>query len=138
MYGFLLVLCAATFALSCHDQTVGFLQTEVAEYTPDSLVVKAQLDAQLDKDRIKFQYPWMTPAIEGVDGTLPMTYEITGVDNMTGNGTLMKTALTIRGNGIMSLPWDHQVPAGRYYITITIANEGYISTLDSIFTFIVE
>lgn len=123
----------------CQDVRVGFLETSLAEYTPDSLVVKAQLDPTLDADRIKYKYPWVTLSIEGVEGTSPMIYQVHDVvATEGGDGAALLQNISIANSGVMQIPWNHTVPPGRYSVAIEITNEGYSHVLNDVYTFIVK
>lgn len=71
--------------MGCQDVTVGYLMTSNATYTPDSMVVKAVLDPVEDERQIKFEIPWQSAPIEGVQGTFPMVYSIKSVASDNGH-----------------------------------------------------
>lgn len=128
---FLLVIGQA----GCQDITVGYLETEDAVYQPDSLIVKAVLDPEIDARQIEFGIPWQSTSIEGVQGTAPIRYSIRSVDS---DHPEAATQFTMQGKGIIELAWDHTVPPGKYVINIRLENEGYTVDLDSIYTVIVR
>lgn len=134
----LMVVCGILLlSFRCHHVTVGYLETENAVYIPDSMVVKSLLDTVEDGDRIKFEIPWQSTSIEGIQGTMPIRYAITKVEGENNLPEISGQFRMVR-KGVIELPWDHTVPPGRYVISIRISNEGYTHDLDSIYTVIVE
>ncbi len=126
-------------AVGCNDVKIGYLMTQNAKYAPDSMVLKVQLDPR-DKDdarREQFQIPWQSTKIEGVQGTMPVRYEIYKINNNELDRDL-QDQFEIKDGGIVELPWNHSVPEGRYVISVKISNEGHVEVLDSIFTVVVE
>lgn len=121
----------------CHHVTVGYLETENAVYIPDSMVVKSSLDAVEDENRIKFEIPWQSTSIEGIQGTMPIRYAITKIEGENNLPEISGQFRMVR-KGVIELPWDHTVPPGRYIVSIEIFNEGYTHRLDSVYTVIVE
>lgn len=121
----------------CQDITVGYLMTTNAAYTPDTMVVKAVLDPVEDARQIKFEIPWQSVSIEGVQGTSPMVFSIKSVACDNGHPEAA-SQFTVARKGVIELPWNHTVPPGRYVFTLEVSNEGYTRALDSIFTVIVK
>lgn len=133
----ILILCVflVTVAAGCQEITVGYLETVNAIYSPDSMVVKAVLDPDIDAKRINFKIPWQSTSLEGVLGTDPVLYSITGI---TCDEPDVPGQFSMRGKGIIELPYNHSVPPGRYVFKIRIENEGYAVELDSMYTVIVR
>lgn len=130
-----ILLC---FAIpGCEHITIGYLFTDNLSYTPDSLVIKAELDPVIDKEQITNQIPWQSPALEGVQGTAPISYTIERVRTADGNPDKVSQFKMVR-KGIIELPWDHTVPPGKYIFTIRVTNEGRSIVKDSVFTIIVK
>lgn len=125
------------FPVGCHKVTVGYLETQNAIYIPDSMVVKSVLDEQEDIDRIRYQIPWQSTSIEGVQGTMPIRYSIRSIVGDRITPEVIEQFRMVR-KGIVELPWDHSVPPGEYIINIRIANEGYTQDLDSVYRVIVQ
>ena len=123
--------------MGCQDVTVGYLMTSNATYTPDSMVVKAVLDPVEDERQIKFEIPWQSAPIEGVQRTFPMVYSIKSVASDNGHPEVA-SQFTVARKGVIELPWNHTVPPGRYVFTLEVSNEGYTRVLDSIYTVIVK
>lgn len=119
----------------CQDITVGYLETRDAVYAPDSMIVKAVLDPEIDARQIEFQIPWQSTSIEGILGTAPIKYSI---KNITGEHPEATSQFSMQGAGIIKLPYNHTMPPGRYVINIRIENEGYTVELDSMYTVIVK
>lgn len=123
----------------CNKQEIGYLDTSNAEYIPDSAVFKAVLDPdnRQDAQKIKFKIPFQTPSLQKVSGSPVIHYSIYRID--CDNGADSSTSqFRIRGKGIIELPYNHTVPAGRYVFSIQVSNEGYVHVLDSVLTVIVQ
>lgn len=134
----LVLFCGIPLLCSrCHEVTVGYLETENAIYAPDSMVVKSLLDTVEDGKRIKFEIPWQSTSIEGIQGTMPIRYAITKVEGENNLPEISGQFRMVR-KGVIELPFDHTVPPGRYIVSIEISNEGYTHRLDSVYTVIVE
>ena len=101
------------------------------------MVVKAVLDPVEDERQIKFEIPWQSAPIEGVQGTFPMVYSIKSVASDNGHPEVA-SQFTVARKGVIELPWNHTVPPGRYVFTLEVSNEGYTRVLDSIYTVIVK
>ena len=61
------------------DIAIGYLNVTNAMYSPDSLVVKAKLDEEEDAYQIEHKIPWQSNEIDGVEGTLPIYFQIWGI-----------------------------------------------------------
>lgn len=133
----LLLILTLSVLYCCHEVTPGYLKTDNASYEPDSLLVKAVLDADEDKDRIDNQIPWQSSTIDGVQGTAPITYSIKAIHTVDGNNEAAKQ-IGMQGKGIITIPYDHTIPPGRYVIDVRIQNEGYTVDKNSIFTVIIQ
>ena len=138
-YCFILI-CMISF-VSCHKVTVGYLETENAEYTPNKMEIPRveDLDKFANATRIKNNAPWVTQPIQGVAGTEPIFYTIEEVvASEGGDATLFKQELKIIGNGSFYYPLEHQAPAGEYVVSIRVTNEGYNHVLKNVYTFVVK
>jgi len=91
-----------------------------------------------DYDRVRLGIPWTSTAMEGILGTNPIAISITKVDTKEGDPEKLKKIVSIRNNGILSIPLQNDLPAGHYLLSYTFRNEGYARTRDSIFTVIVK
>lgn len=123
---------------ACHKPTVGFLQAGNAVYVPDTMVVRKVLNPVDDAYRIANNAPWVSPKLQGLAGTAPISYEIVDVTSTDGDATLFRNLVTIRGGGRMEFPLKSVIPAGRYVVSVRVSNEGYSSVVENAFTFIVK
>lgn len=135
----ILAIIIFTCLIGCDDVKVGYLRTYNAKYVPDSLVVKNQLDPgnKDDARREQFRIPWQSVKIEGVQGTMPIRYEIQSINAGDLDQTI-REQFRIKDGGVIELQWDHTVPVGRYIISVNVSNEGHVEILDSLFTVIVK
>ena len=137
-----ILFCIMTLLIvmaACEKQTTGYLEAEDAVYDPDSLVIRKVLDATLDADRIKRQYPWVSPPMQGVLGTYPFSYEIAGVHSTDGDVNSFLQAVKLRGDSSFEIPLEGNVAPGKYVIDISISNRGGITCRkDGIFRIIVK
>lgn len=135
---YLLALLLVLSFQACEKVKVGYLKADNAEYSPNELTVRKTPDPVIDAVRIANESPWVTVKIQGVLGTDPLYYEITGVKATEGGDeeAFMKE-VTIRGGGIMELPLQNSVPPGKYLVSLKVHNEDYSALLPDRFTFIV-
>lgn len=145
-----ILVFAACLGSSCQDVTIGFLQTEDAGYNPDTMVVKKELDttppqleeievgAGEDYQRAQWGTPWVSNPIEGVDGTTQIYVSIKDIKTTTGNAEKMWEYLKVYGDGTFEVPLEHDIPIGRYLISLNFKNEGYSKDVNDCFTIIVK
>lgn len=137
LYKLIIPLSLFLLAISCDKITVGYLFTGNLSYTPDSLVIKAVLDPIEDEEQITGKIPWQSMALEGVQGTAPISYTIEKIVTEDGDPSIVSQFQMVR-KGVIELPWNHTVPVGRYVFSIRVSNEGHSIVKDSVFTVIVK
>lgn len=81
--------------------------------------------------------PWTSTPIEGIEGTMPIRVSVGKVVTSDGDPEKLKQYIQTRGNGVLTVPLNHQIPRGRYLISLEFKNEGYTKSLTDIFTLIV-
>lgn len=123
---------------ACHKPAPGYLEADNAQYVPDTMIIRRELDPLKDAYRKMNNAPWVSPICQGVDGTAPVIFEIADVTSDDGDAAMFKSLLSIRGGGRMEFPLVVSVPAGRYVVTLRVSNEGYSKILPEVFTFIVK
>ena len=106
-----------------------------AMYSPDSLVVKAKLDEEEDAYQIEHKIPWQSNEMDGVEGTLPIYFQIRGIN---GGQPEIMNQFSIKPTGVIELPYNHTVPSGRYIIDVKVGNRDHGYTIDSAFTVIIK
>ena len=131
---YILFICGL-FSYGCQDITVGYLETRNAVYFPDSMIVKASLDPEEDARQIEFKIPWQSTSIDGVQGTSPVRYSIRSIDSEHPEAV---GQFSMRGKGIIELPYDHTVPVGQYVVNVRIEAGERVHELDSMYTVIVR
>ena len=162
----------------CQDITIGYLITENASYTVDSLVIKKVLDIEPPHEVPNPRYyelieewgytpeelanrgiyptmlagggedyirnlrniPWVSTAIEGIEGTEPILASIKEIKTIQGSAKEDEVIkyISVRGDGMFTIPLTHEIPVGRYLITLTFSNEGYTNDVNDCFTLIVK
>ena len=122
----------------CHNPTPGYLETGNAQYEPDTMIIRKELDPLKDAYRKMNNAPWVSPKCQGVDGTAPVLFEIVDVTSEDGDAAMFKSFLNIRGGGRMEFPLKVSVPVGHYVVSVRVSNEGYSKVIPDVFTFIVE
>ncbi len=134
------ILCGLAFfaAAACSEQEIGYMQTENAVYIPDSMDIRLILDEELDAYRIYNVAPWVSPKLQGVIGTNPISYAVEEVESPDGDAEMFRALLTIRGGGHMEFPLVSDIPVGEYHISVRVSNEGHSHVLKNIFTFNVK
>ncbi len=128
---------------SCQDMPVGYLKAENAEYVPDSLVAYQEVDEE--DAHITDNAPWTSYAIQGVAGTVPITYEFYDVETTEGgDATAFRKAIekgTIKLQGSLIQVFyaaSKELPEGRYCISLRVHNEDHSAILPNIFTIIIK
>lgn len=102
-----------------------------------STVTSAEISSL--KDRIKYNVPWTSSAMEGILGTEPLIYEIMAVQNENpGNAAKFREYLSVAGQGKLLVEQDFEAPEGRYVIDLKVSNEGRSKVFPKAFTFIVR
>ena len=96
---------------ACHDVKVGYLETG-----PN----------------------WVSPPIQGVEGTQPIYYSIESIKTENGDLDKCLKEIKVRGDGTFDIPFRHSIPAGTYVISLRVKNEGYSKVVKEVFTFIVK
>ncbi len=131
----IIYLICVVFLVACNDVTVGYLETENAEYIPDNMEIPQieDLDEVVDALRIKNNAPWVTQPIQGIEGTDPIysIEEVTATEG--GDAMIFKQELRIIGNGSFYYPLEHKAPAGKYVVFDSNYKRGY-SHVVKIFT----
>lgn len=133
MRKFLNLIVLLLLTVGCNDMKVGYLDTEYAVYKPNVMKVQKELD--VNSNRFKKKAHWVSPAIQGVQGTAPMFVTIHEV-RTEGGGDVSKflNHTIVRGNGQFDVDFENDIPIGKYIITLKIENEGYDAILTDIFT----
>lgn len=128
---------------SCHNMPVGYLKAENAGYEPDTLVVYKEVDEYAPQ--VTDNSPWTSYAIQGVAGTVPITYEFYDVEATEGgDAAAFRQAIqegTIRLQGSLIQVFyaaSKNLPEGRYSISLKVQNEDHSALLPHIFTVIIK
>lgn len=91
-----------------------------------------------DYYRHKWGQPWVSIPIEGIQGTQQIYVSVKEIKTTDGDANKLAACLTVRGNGVFEVPIEHDVPVGRYVISLNFSNEGYSKDVDNCFTIIVK
>lgn len=128
---------------SCHDMAVGYLKAENAEYEPDTLVAYQEVDEY--DTHVTDNAPWTSYAIQGVAGTVPITYEFENIEATEGgNAEAFRQAIkdgNIRLQGSLVQVFyaaSKNLPEGRYSISLKVKNDDHSTILPNIFTVIIK
>lgn len=135
------LICLIIATYSCEKQETGYLRTQDASYTPDSLTIKALLNPEDVNDAkiIKYEIPWQSTEIEGIQGTSPITYGIQSIHTDKGSVSHdIASQFQMVRKGIIQIPYNHTIPIGRYSIDIVISNINRTIEINSIYTVIVQ
>lgn len=124
--------------MGCDHTPIGYLDVRNAVYHPDTVYFKAVLNPEDPEDvrRIQFEIPWQTTTIEGVEGTLPIIYQIRSIACKQGQEEAERQFRMIR-KGVIELPWNHTVPPGNYIFNLQLSNEGHSCAKDSLITIVI-
>ena len=133
----------AVAAAACNTMPVGFLRTEGASFSPDTLNVYHNPHASTP--RYNDHRPWVSYRIQGVAGTNPINYELADVKATEGGDAEKFKALAQKGllkvdggmivlmqEGVAELP-----TSGRYTLSLRVYNDGHSQTISDVYTIIV-
>lgn len=128
---------------ACNTMPVGFLRTEGASFSPDTLNVYHNPHASTP--RYNDHRPWVSYRIQGVAGTNPINYELADVKATEGGDAEKFKALAQKGllkvdggmivlmhEGVAELP-----NSGRYTLSLRVYNDGHSQTISDVYTIIV-
>ena len=128
---------------ACNTMPVGFLRTEGASFSPDTLNVYHNPHASTP--RYNDHRPWVSYRIQGVAGTNPINYELADVKATEGGDAEKFKALAQKGllkvdggmivlmhEGVAELP-----NSGRYTLSLRVYIDGHSKTIDDVYTIIV-
>lgn len=134
----ILISLTLLFLYSCEKQEIGYLDTTNAVYVPDSVVFHTlNPEDPEDARTIKFEIPFQSQGIQGVQGTLPISYSIARIESDKESAAFLNQ-FKLSGKAQIELPFNHTVPAGRYIFSIRVNNEGRTADLDSAITVIIN
>lgn len=91
-----------------------------------------------DADRDRLDIPWVSTAIQGVEGTNPIFITITRITSEDGDPEKLMECITVRNNGMFSVPCHHEIPVGYYHISLNCEGPGHSERLDDVFTIVVK
>lgn len=102
----------------------------------------AGLEEQIEKLEymLRFEVPWVTTEIEGVEGTEPLMYEIVQTKGPDPESVEKFMAYTeIIGGGRICVRQEvvANVPAGEYVVTVRVHNEEREKVFPDVFTFVI-
>lgn len=133
----------AMVVAACNTMPVGFLRTEGASFSPDTLNVYH--NPHSSTPRYNDHRPWVSYRIQGVAGTNPINYELADVKATEGGDAQKFKALAQKGllkvdggmivlmqEGVAELP-----TSGRYTLSLRVYNDGHSKTIDDVYTIIV-
>ena len=128
---------------ACNTMPVGFLRTEGASFSPDTLNVYH--NPHSSTLRYNDHRPWVSYRIQGVAGTNPINFELAGVKATEGGDAEKFKALAQKGllkvdggmivlmhEGVAELP-----NSGRYTLSLRVYNDGHSQTISDVYTIIV-
>ena len=138
---FIVALIAMAVA-ACNTMPIGFLRTEGASFSPDTLNVYHNPHASTL--RFTDNLPWVSYRIQGVAGTNPINYELANVKATEGGDAEKFKALAQKGllkvdGGMIVLMQESvaELPNGRYTLSLRVYNDGHSQTIDDVYTIIV-
>jgi len=133
----------AVAVAACNTMPVGFLRTEGASFSPDTLNVYHNPHASTL--RYNDHRPWVSYRIQGVAGTNPINFELADVKATEGGDAEKFKALAQKGllkvdggmivlmhEGVAELP-----NSGRYTLSLRVYNDGHSQTISDVYTIIV-
>lgn len=126
----------------CHETPVGYLDTENAEYLPNTMTIRNELDPVADRIRIENEAPWVSTKISGVLGTNPLVFSIVDVKSNDVDDAAVAYFLNnvyVQGLGRIYYPINTDTKPGSYTISLGVQNSGdYYHVIEDAMTIIVE
>ena len=133
----------AVAVAACNTMPVGFLRTEGASFSPDTLNVYH--NPHSSTPRYNDHRPGVSYRIQGVAGTNPINFELADVKATEGGDAEKFKALAQKGllkvdggmivlmhEGVAELP-----NSGRYTLSLRVYNDGHSQTISDVYTIIV-
>mgnify|MGYP006874103298 CR=1 FL=1 len=119
-----------------------YLNSEAAykDYLVNTVGIAEFIDEEAGEDynRVKYNIPWTSTPIEGIEGSEPIYCKIKSITSTDGNVGKLSDCISIRGDGTISVPVKNEVPIGRYIISLNFSNEGWSKDVNECFTIIVR
>ncbi|CDF80180.1 conserved hypothetical protein [Formosa agariphila KMM 3901] len=138
---YILIVFIGILNIGCSDE-VGYLDIENAEYLPNTLTIRMELDTYLDALRIENQSPWVSQKISGVLGTEPLVFSVETVrsENVNQAGVdYFLNHVSVQGLGQVIYPLNTDTTPGTYIVSIRIDNAGdYSGVVEDALTITVE
>ena len=82
--------------------------------------------------------PWISAPVQGIEGTLPIFCSLKTIKPAGENAEKLRKYLKVYGDGTFEISLKHDIPVGRYLISLNFSNEGSSKDLDDCFTIIVK
>lgn len=95
-------------------------------------------EAGPDYTRVKYDIPWASTPIEGIEGSAPIYCKIKSITSEDGDIAKLQECIRVRGDGTFEVPVINDIPVGRYVISLNFTNEGWSKDVDNCFTIIVK
>lgn len=128
---------AVGFMGGCETEKGYLIADETAGYSIDSLLV--YVTPPESSSQYQYGNPYFTTSVEGVEGTLPMTYSLYDVTTENGDAHAMKEQMEVQaGIGTIVIPVDHTIPAGDYWISLSVENCYGVLILEDIVKIVVK
>ncbi|WP_065219226.1 MULTISPECIES: hypothetical protein [Butyricimonas] len=115
----------------------GFLPEQIEMFFPGVKPITL-VGAGEDYYRVLNNQPWTGSAIEGVEGSIPIWVKVKSVTSTNGDPSKLMECVSVRGNGVIEVPLENDIPVGKYLISLTFWNEGRSKDVDDCFTIIVK
>ena len=116
---------------------MGFLPEDIPLFFP-GVEPETWVGGGEDYFRVKNNQPWTSSPIEGIEGTAPIWVKVKSAKSEDGDISKLLEVATVRGNGVIEVPLENEIPIGRYLISLTFWNEGWTKDLEDCFTIIVK
>lgn len=124
--------------LGACDVDEGYLiADETAGFSIDSLLVYA--NPPVSSSQYKYETPYFTTSVEGVEGTKPLIYSLYDVTSEDGDVVAMREQMEVKtGIGKISIPAKHTIPAGTYWVSLRVENCYSFIVLENIVKIVVK
>lgn len=162
---FIISVLIAFFTFSCEDKEYSYLNAENLQYPTNNMIVVIGLE-EADtikpagggggfpgfpggnaeqpskyKTRIKNKAPWLSQPFWGasVEGARPLTITVANVktEGEFANADILKKEIEFVGEGIVQIPFETQIPIGKYLLSYKMSNISGSQVVEDCFTVIV-
>ena len=81
---------------------------------------------------------WALASKASIQPASPIWVKVKSAKTADGDASKLLEVATVRGNGVIEIPLENEIPVGRYLLSLTFWNEGWAKDVEDCFTVIVR